>query len=61
MMKTFYFTSVFGNSVKEEVLNPEGILVPQSQMRMTLTPKQIVDLMEQLAIALPNVLYRDKD
>ncbi len=56
MMKTFYFTSVFGNSVEEQVLNPEGILVPQSQMRMTLTPKQIVDLMEQLAVALPKVL-----
>ena len=56
MIKTFYFTSVFGNSVEEQVLNPEGILVPQSQMRMTLTPKQIVDLMEQLAVALPKVL-----
>ena len=56
MMKTFYFTSAFGNSVEEQVLNPEGILVPQSQMRMTLTPKQIVDLMEQLAVALPKVL-----
>ena len=56
MMKTFEFTAVFAVSVEEQVLNPQGILVSQSQMKVTLTPKQIVDLMGLLAVALPKVL-----
>ncbi len=56
MMKAFKFNAVFAHSVEEQVLNPQGISVPRYQLQVTLTPKQIVDLMEQLAVALPKVL-----
>jgi len=55
-MQSIKFTAVFADSVKNQVLNPQGIEVSEAEVRMTLTSGQIVDLLEKLAAALPRCL-----
>ena len=57
-MQSIKFTAVFADSVKDQVLNPQGIEVSEAEVRVTLTSGQIVDLMLLLAVALAKENYK---